>query len=243
MSGYAEQYATVSNNHVSLATARRVGAGAGNHDKGGPDQHRDRGRHQAHRTGRPTGRYRSRCGGRRRGHALIIGACPDNPAMHLTLRMRLALLAIALLASPFVATAQPLPPEVDAALARAKVPRDAVSFLVVDTQGRAAPRLSHRAQVPMNPASVMKLVTTYAALDLLGPAYQWTTPVFVDGPVVQRRAARQPLHSGPGRPQAGAGAPVAAAAPRAGPGHQNHCGRHRAGPHRAGRARGGPGQV
>jgi serine-type D-Ala-D-Ala carboxypeptidase/endopeptidase (penicillin-binding protein 4) len=104
--------------------------------------------------------------------------------MHLPHRMRLALLAIALLASPFAATAQPLPPEVDAALARAKVPRDAVSFLVVDTQGRAAPRLSHRAQVPMNPASVMKLVTTYAALDLLGPAYQWITPVFVDGPVV-----------------------------------------------------------
>jgi serine-type D-Ala-D-Ala carboxypeptidase/endopeptidase (penicillin-binding protein 4) len=104
--------------------------------------------------------------------------------MHLTHRMRLAILAIALLASPFAATAQPLPPEVDAALARAKVPRDAVSFLVVETQGRAAPRLSHRAQIPMNPASVMKLVTTYAALDLLGPAYQWTTPVFVDGPVV-----------------------------------------------------------
>jgi D-alanyl-D-alanine carboxypeptidase/D-alanyl-D-alanine-endopeptidase (penicillin-binding protein 4) len=29
----------------------------------------------------------------------------------------------------------------------------------------------------------MKLVTTYAALDLLGPAYSWSTPVYVDGPV------------------------------------------------------------
>ena len=29
----------------------------------------------------------------------------------------------------------------------------------------------------------MKLVTTYAALDLLGPAFTWTTPVYVDGPV------------------------------------------------------------
>jgi serine-type D-Ala-D-Ala carboxypeptidase/endopeptidase (penicillin-binding protein 4) len=116
---------------------------------------------------------------------LIIGACPDNPAMHLLpIRLRSTLLALGLLATTFAATAQALPPEVDAALARAKVPRDAVSFLVVDAQGRAAPRLSHRAQVPMNPASVMKLVTTYAALDLLGPAYQWTTPVFVDGPVV-----------------------------------------------------------
>ena len=79
--------------------------------------------------------------------------------------------------------AQSLPPEVDAALARAKVPREAVALLVVDAQGKAAPRLSHRVNVPMNPASLMKLVTTYAALDLLGPAYTWTTPVFVEGAV------------------------------------------------------------
>ena len=35
----------------------------------------------------------------------------------------------------------------------------------------------------MNPASVMKLVTTFAALDLLGPAYTWSTPVYLDGTV------------------------------------------------------------
>ena len=79
--------------------------------------------------------------------------------------------------------AQPLPPEVDAALARAKVPRDAITLLVVDAEGKLPPRLSHRANVPVNPASVMKLVTTYAALDLLGPAYTWRTPVFVEGAV------------------------------------------------------------
>lgn len=79
--------------------------------------------------------------------------------------------------------AQKLPPEVEAALARAKVPREAVAVLLVDAQGQGAPRLSYRANVPMNPASVMKLVTTYAALDLLGPAYTWNTPVFVEGAV------------------------------------------------------------
>jgi D-alanyl-D-alanine carboxypeptidase/D-alanyl-D-alanine-endopeptidase (penicillin-binding protein 4) len=78
----------------------------------------------------------------------------------------------------------PLPAEVDAALVRARLPREALSVLVVDAQGgRQAPRLAHRAQVAMNPASVMKLVTTFAALDLLGPAYTWSTPVYIDGTV------------------------------------------------------------
>jgi len=82
-----------------------------------------------------------------------------------------------------LALAQNLPPEVDTALARARIPRDAITLLVVDAEGKLPPRLSHRANVPVNPASVMKLVTTYAALDLLGPAYTWRTPVFVEGAV------------------------------------------------------------
>jgi len=83
------------------------------------------------------------------------------------------------------ATAAPLPAEVESALARAKLPRDSLSVLVVDAQGtaRTAPRLAHRAQVPVNPASVMKLVTTYAALEQLGPAYVWNTPVYLQGTV------------------------------------------------------------
>ena len=85
------------------------------------------------------------------------------------------------------ATAQTLPVEVDAALARAKVPREALSVMVMDAaptlNGKIAPLLSVRANVPVNPASVMKLVTTYAGLELLGPAYTWATPVFVDGSI------------------------------------------------------------
>jgi D-alanyl-D-alanine carboxypeptidase/D-alanyl-D-alanine-endopeptidase (penicillin-binding protein 4) len=77
-----------------------------------------------------------------------------------------------------------IPPEVEAALSRAKIPREAVALLVLEAdQPNATPRLSHRAQVPMNPASVMKLTTTFAALELLGPTYAWTTPVYVEGPV------------------------------------------------------------
>ncbi|KQO26960.1 peptidase M15 [Acidovorax sp. Leaf76] len=78
-----------------------------------------------------------------------------------------------------------LPPEVEAALARAKLPRESLSVMVTDAQGtaRMQPRLAHRAQVQVNPASVMKLVTTYAALEQLGPAYVWNTPVYVQGTV------------------------------------------------------------
>ncbi len=82
-----------------------------------------------------------------------------------------------------LATAQSLPPAVEAALLRANLPRDAVTLLVVDAEGRQPPRLSHRTSVPVNPASVMKLVTTYAALDLLGPAFSWRTPVYIEGAV------------------------------------------------------------
>ena len=95
-------------------------------------------------------------------------------------RPLLALVAIALSCA---VQAQSLPPEVEAALATARVPREAVSLMVVDAEGRSPARLSWRAGVPMNPASVMKLVTTSAALDLLGPAFTWSTPVYVEGVV------------------------------------------------------------
>ncbi|RYX96819.1 MAG: D-alanyl-D-alanine carboxypeptidase/D-alanyl-D-alanine-endopeptidase [Comamonadaceae bacterium] len=78
---------------------------------------------------------------------------------------------------------QPLPPQVETLLARAKVPREALSAVVVDASGRAQPLVNFRPTVPMNPASVMKLVTTYAGLELLGPAYSWNTPVYIDGTV------------------------------------------------------------
>jgi len=43
------------------------------------------------------------------------------------------------------------------------------------------PLVSLNAARPMNPASTMKLLTTYAALDMLGPAYTWKTEVYLDG--------------------------------------------------------------
>ena len=108
-----------------------------------------------------------------------------RPLPRLTAFLLLTLATLA--ASPADAQNQTLPPEVDALLARAKVPREAFAAVVVDAApalaGTGAPLLSHRAGSAMNPASVMKLVTTYAGLELLGPAYTWATPVYADGPV------------------------------------------------------------
>ncbi|MBK6365915.1 MAG: hypothetical protein IPF65_01305 [Polaromonas sp.] len=67
-----------------------------------------------------------------------------------------------------------LPTSITKALKQARVPLSAVSFEVhkIDnkTDNNAAPLLSYRANVPMNPASVMKLVTTF----LLWPCWGQT---------------------------------------------------------------------
>ncbi|NDV14294.1 D-alanyl-D-alanine carboxypeptidase/D-alanyl-D-alanine endopeptidase [Crenobacter caeni] len=43
--------------------------------------------------------------------------------------------------------------------------------------------LEHRADAPMNPASTMKLVTAFAALDTLGPDYRWQSSLRSDAPL------------------------------------------------------------
>jgi D-alanyl-D-alanine carboxypeptidase/D-alanyl-D-alanine-endopeptidase (penicillin-binding protein 4) len=75
-----------------------------------------------------------------------------------------------------------LPRSVEAALARGGIPRDALVAWVQDVDS-PQPRLSWQADKPVNPASLMKLVTTFAALDLLGPAFTWSTPVWLQGAV------------------------------------------------------------
>ena len=91
--------------------------------------------------------------------------------------------ALALLVSvPSFATPYALPAPVTAALDRAKVPRDAVVAMVQEV-GSAHPRLVWQADQPVNPASLMKLLTTFASLELLGPAWRWSTPVWLQGSV------------------------------------------------------------
>ena len=103
------------------------------------------------------------------------------PVFHAAPAARLAAGLLALLLAGAATARDRLPATVRTALERARVPADAVSVLVAPADGTGRPRLSHRIDVPMNPASVMKLVTTFAALETLGPAWSWTTPVYVEG--------------------------------------------------------------
>jgi serine-type D-Ala-D-Ala carboxypeptidase/endopeptidase (penicillin-binding protein 4) len=74
--------------------------------------------------------------------------------------------------------AEPLPLSVQVALRQAQLPATALG-VVVQALDEARPRLAWQADTPLNPASLTKLVTSMAALDTLGPAWQWQTPVWL----------------------------------------------------------------
>jgi serine-type D-Ala-D-Ala carboxypeptidase/endopeptidase (penicillin-binding protein 4) len=86
---------------------------------------------------------------------------------------------LALCLTVFSARAE-LPTEVASALKKAGIPPQSVAVYVQAVDGDA-PTISHNVDKSMNPASVMKLVTTHAALDLLTPTYRWKTEVYRDG--------------------------------------------------------------
>jgi D-alanyl-D-alanine carboxypeptidase/D-alanyl-D-alanine-endopeptidase (penicillin-binding protein 4) len=80
----------------------------------------------------------------------------------------------------FSARAADLPLSFTVALKQAGIPLDHVAVLLQPLDA-AEPVLSLNAEAAMNPASVMKLVTTFAALNQLGPGYAWHTDIWADG--------------------------------------------------------------
>ena len=75
-----------------------------------------------------------------------------------------------------------LPVPVRQVLKRYRIPPESVSIFVqrVDAD---APVLAFNADTPRNPASTIKLLTTFVALETLGPAFRWRTEVYVGAPV------------------------------------------------------------
>ncbi len=106
------------------------------------------------------------------------------------IRFRSCALALALILTslaPAAANAQtpkaanqPIPEIIAAALRNAAIPPSASAIVVQPVSGSGV-SIAANESVPMNPASTMKLVTTYAALNLLGPSYTWRTEAFVTG--------------------------------------------------------------
>jgi D-alanyl-D-alanine carboxypeptidase/D-alanyl-D-alanine-endopeptidase (penicillin-binding protein 4) len=99
--------------------------------------------------------------------------------MQFSIRASLLLCAVALHA-PAAAANGRWPATLHAALAEAGVPREAVA-LYVQAAGAGEPLLEWNADRAMNPASTMKLVTTLAALEVLGPTYVWRTEAYAAG--------------------------------------------------------------
>ncbi|MDN5836341.1 MAG: D-alanyl-D-alanine carboxypeptidase/D-alanyl-D-alanine-endopeptidase [Nitrosospira sp.] len=89
-------------------------------------------------------------------------------------------LCLALAAASLPAFSHNLPPLVSQALKQAGIPKSAVGIYVHEI-GAAKPLLAANAGIAMNPASVMKLLTTFAGLELLGPAHTWKTELYANG--------------------------------------------------------------
>ena len=75
-----------------------------------------------------------------------------------------------------------LPREIGRAFLDAGIPLNHVGIVVQETT-KLQPLFAYDPNRPRNPASVMKLVTTFAALELLGPDYRWKTEAYLGGPL------------------------------------------------------------
>jgi D-alanyl-D-alanine carboxypeptidase/D-alanyl-D-alanine-endopeptidase (penicillin-binding protein 4) len=82
------------------------------------------------------------------------------------------------------AQADDLPPGTRSVLTREQVPEAGVSIVVRDVANGVS-LLELNPGVARAPASTMKLLPTWAALDLLGPAYAWKTRAYADAPIVR----------------------------------------------------------
>src|SRR5688572_29372637 len=80
-------------------------------------------------------------------------------------------------------TSAPSPSAYLARLAAARIPTEAAAVMIKPLDGGTLAFAANAAK-PMNPASTMKLVTTYAALHLLGPAFTFRTEVLSEAPLI-----------------------------------------------------------
>jgi D-alanyl-D-alanine carboxypeptidase/D-alanyl-D-alanine-endopeptidase (penicillin-binding protein 4) len=99
------------------------------------------------------------------------------------MRFRFPFLALgAILATG--ALADDLPAATRGYLTRENIPEASLGIVVRDVD-TGANLLQVNPATPRSPASTMKILPTWAALDLLGPAYSWKTRAYADAPIVK----------------------------------------------------------
>jgi D-alanyl-D-alanine carboxypeptidase/D-alanyl-D-alanine-endopeptidase (penicillin-binding protein 4) len=92
-----------------------------------------------------------------------------------------------------------LPPPVVAVMIKQRLPPAGLSVFIQDVAS-PQPLLAVNAEIPRNPASSLKVLTTFAALELLGPAYTWKTAAYLGGPLEQGRLRGDLILKGSGDP-------------------------------------------
>src|SRR5882762_91990 len=96
-------------------------------------------------------------------------------------RLAHVVLLFAICASPAPALST-VPAPITKTIAAQRLPPNSVSFVIVDPDsGRVV--AGHNIDTPRSPASTIKLVTTFASLDLLGPAYVWHNRALIRGEI------------------------------------------------------------
>jgi len=96
--------------------------------------------------------------------------------MSVKIRMLFAYLCCA----PLCAWPASVPISISQVIAAQRLPPSAVSFVILDPESGSVV-MSHDHDTPRSPASTIKTVTTFAALDMLGPAYAWQTRAWIRG--------------------------------------------------------------
>jgi D-alanyl-D-alanine carboxypeptidase/D-alanyl-D-alanine-endopeptidase (penicillin-binding protein 4) len=93
-----------------------------------------------------------------------------------------------------------LPDPVAAAIRASGLRADSTAVLVQEVT-TDQPLVAFNAERPMLAASVIKVLTTYAGLELLGPAYSWATEIHTTGPVREGVLAGDLIIRGLGDPK------------------------------------------
>ncbi|MDH3413313.1 MAG: D-alanyl-D-alanine carboxypeptidase/D-alanyl-D-alanine-endopeptidase [Gammaproteobacteria bacterium] len=131
----------------------------------------------------------------------LIGGKPPGGSFTFPCAARLLLATAFLCAAlwPVYIRADGLPQSVRDVLDEAGIPYESVGVYVQDVAD-SAPLIDFKADDAKNPASVMKLVTTAAALHALGPDYRWYTVAYAGGPLNGERLEGDLILKGFGDP-------------------------------------------